>query len=528
MGQAPGLESRVLLRMATSKDAVITGGVLAKAGIEALACADMAGLMHAQAGGAGAILVAEEALAEADLQTLAATLGQQPAWSDLPVVALARHGSGTSAMARAIEQLPNISVIERPLRVAALVSTLRSTLRARQRQYQVRDLLENLRQTDQRKTEFIATLAHELRNPLAPIRASLTLLSSGRLDESAQARSYQVIRRQVDHMVRLVNDLMEVSRVTRGKVDLEWKPLPLGEALAEAVELSRPLIEAAGHRLSIELETQPLVVAGDRVRLVQVFANLLNNAAKYTPAAGRLALRAYREGASACVEVADNGIGLAPAMLPSIFEMFVQAPGASKAAQGGLGIGLTLARSLIERHGGSIEASSGGLDQGTTFRVCLPLVVAPGAAAARSATASSVSPSNTSGGARSELMPLTVLVVDDNRDAADSLRELLRLQCAEVLVAYSGEQALALAARQPVDVAVLDIGMPDMDGYELARRLRALPATQASALIALTGWGQDRDREQLATAGFDRHFLKPADPDALEAALREVAALQRP
>jgi signal transduction histidine kinase/CheY-like chemotaxis protein len=515
---------RLLLRLATPKDAEMTSAVLARAGIAAMACGDMAELVGELARGAGGLILAEEALAEAGSARLGEWLGAQPPWSDISVILVARHGADSGTVARVMESLPNVTVIERPVRVASLVSTVRSTVRARLRQYEVRDLLDGLQAADRRKTEFLATLAHELRNPLAPIRTALTLLQDHRRDAQSAARQLDLMRRQVDHMVRLVDDLMEMSRITRGKVRLQRVPVPLDMVIDDAVELSRPLVQAAGHVLVVERSGEPLVVDGDSVRLTQVFSNLLNNAAKYTPGGGRLCLSAAREGPEAVVRVADSGAGIAPEMLDSIFDMFVQVSGTDRAAQGGLGIGLTLVKSLVELHGGRVEAASAGLERGATFTVRLPLAAAPARAAVVQPVRQLPVPQLPVPQLADVAAPDagSVLVVDDNHDAADSLGELLGAMGLGVQVAYSGEQALQAAASRHFDVAVLDIGMPGMDGCELARRLRDRPGLQALRLIALTGWGQDTDRARFASAGFDHHLLKPVDPDALLDLVQQV------
>jgi signal transduction histidine kinase len=498
-------ERRVLLRLATARDAAMAGAVLAQAGIATRAFATMAELSDDLPRGAGALLISEEVLTPQARAQLMAALAAQPPWSDVAVLMLARRGADSPLIGEAMAQLPNVTVIERPVRVAALVSALRSALRARQRQYELRALLDGLRQADRRKTEFLATLAHELRNPLAPISTALSLLAHPRPTVGDMQRQHEVMRRQVDHMVRLVDDLLEVSRITRGKVDLQRVPVPLATAVRDAVELSRPLVEAARHTLQVDLPAEALIVEGDLVRLTQVFSNLLNNAAKYTPPGGALRLEARREGDDVLIEVSDSGVGLEREMLEPIFEMFVQVGGASRAAQGGLGIGLTLVKSLVELHGGRVSARSDGPNRGSTFSVRLPLarrVEAPAAADRAPAW---------------EAVPLSrsILVVDDNRDAADSLAELLRALGATAFAAYSGSQALQLALEQRLDAAVLDIGMPGMDGCALARQLRGSPMHSAMLLIALTGWGQEADKQRISEAGFDHHMLKPADAAAL-------------
>jgi signal transduction histidine kinase len=547
------LDERFLLRTATGRDAALAHDVLGRAGIGVQACVSMAVLVDELARGAGVLMLAEEVLWPADMALLKTALAAQPAWSDVPLLVLARSGADSPAVGRVLAELPNVTIIERPMRVAALVSLARSALRARRRQYEVRALLDGLQLADRRKTEFLATLAHELRNPLAPISSTLALLINGPARSGDPQRHYALMQRHVQHMVRLIDDLMEVSRITRGKVVLERAPMRLQQALADAVEVSRPLLDAARHRLKLVIDDAPLAVDGDRVRLTQVFANLLNNAAKYTPAGGEIVLTARRDDGHAVVSVSDNGAGLEPGMLASAFDMFVQAGGAARQAQGGLGIGLTLVRSLVELHGGTVDATSAGLGRGSTFTVRLPLhgaaqAAGEGAAAPqpddRRMKAGTVADRAVAGGAERgassepvrslaparqptaasapppRRVPRRVLIVDDNRDAADSLAELLHVHGAEVRTAYDGESALQLHDR--FDAAVLDIGLPGMDGCELARRLRQAPGGAGLRLIALTGWGQEADRRRVAAAGFDHHLLKPVDP----ALLAELLARQ--
>jgi len=491
----------------------MASAVLARAQVETHACANLCELVRGLQEGAGAIMLAEEVLADPAAAALIDALGAQPPWSDLPVIVLARQGADSRVIADAMDRLANVTVIERPMRVASLVSAARTVLRARNRQYQMRDLLGGLREADQRKTEFLATLAHELRNPLAPMSTALTLLMRKPHEPGEAMRYYELMGRQIDHMVRLVNDLMEVSRITRGKIELRMEAVALDAVIKDAVELSRPLLEGAKHALAMELGDPPLVVRGDGVRLTQVFSNLLNNAAKYTMPGGRIRIVARKEGRDAVVEVWDNGTGIAPEMLTSIFEMFVQVSGTSKAAQGGLGIGLTLVKSLVELHGGSVEALSAGLGQGAMFCVRLPL--------SRSESGLPAAAPPAVGGWPAAL-PHAVLVVDDNRDAADALGDLLRSLGAAPRVAYGGQEALRMVADgvRP-GIAILDIGMPGMDGCELATRLRADPALSGLVLVALTGWGQQGDKERIAAAGFHHHLLKPLDLAALIAVLQE-------
>ena len=374
-----------------------------------------------------------------------------------------------------------------------------------------------MREADRRKDEFLATLAHELRNPLAPIRNSLHILRLTASNEPATERVCEMMERQVNHMVRLVDDLMEVSRITRGKIELHKEPIEIAAVVRSAVETSRPLIEAAGHQLAIAVPPEPLLIEGDLVRLAQVLANLLNNAAKYTEDGGQIWLTARQQGGMAVISVRDSGMEISAEMLPRVFEVFAQADRSTSRAQGGLGIGLSLVRSLVEMHGGSVEAQSAGPGQGSEFLIRLP--VAQGTR--RTATYPS-EPDST------RILPARrILVVDDNRDAAESLGMLLKFLGADVRVVGDGRSALEIISSYRPSVVLLDIGMPGMDGYEVARRIRAQPDLGEVMLIALTGWGQEDDRRRSQSAGFDHHLIKPADIGALRALLDSVEGSKR-
>jgi signal transduction histidine kinase len=501
------LEQRLLIFAPVGKDAALIVTILQREAVQCVACADIDGLAREYERGAAALLVEEEALAEADGQ-IAAMIARQPPWSDLPVLLLTRTGSDSAAALEGMHTLGNVTLLERPVRIAALASAVRSALRARRRQYITRAHLQEREQADRRKDEFLATLAHELRNPLAPIRNAVSLLRlSGGDGKSAQV--WEMMDRQVSHMVRLVDDLMEVSRITRGKIRLQKAPLDLADAVATAVETSRPLVEAARHSLSVSLSPEPLKVEGDPMRLAQVLANLINNAVKYTDPGGRIAVDVRREDASAVITVSDNGVGIAPAALPNVFDMFVQADARDSRAQTGLGIGLTLVKSLVEMHGGTVAARSAGRGLGSEFEVRLPLA---GAEAGSTARAEALAP-EVHGVPR-------VLVVDDNQDAADSLGALLEVLGAHVRVAHDGPGALQAVSEFHPEAVFLDIGMPGMSGYEVAHRIRARGnGSRNTLLVALTGWGQENDRKRTSEAGFQHHLVKPADVGTLQALL---------
>jgi PAS domain S-box-containing protein len=382
---------------------------------------------------------------------------------------------------------------------------------------------ERLREADRRKDEFLAMLAHELRNPLAPSGAAAELLQRIKPDEAMLKRTSQIIGRQVGHMTALIDDLLDVSRVTRGLVQLANAPLDVDGVMHEAVEQVMPLVQGRRHQLAVTLPPPGTRVLGDRKRLVQVLANLLNNAAKYTPEGGRLALEAGvrpgRQGRELCIDVLDNGIGMAPDLAARAFELFAQAERSSDRSSGGLGLGLALVRSLVELHGGSVACESGGPGAGSRFSVCLPLLE-PERAEAAPQPNDAVAPA--AGGA------LRVMVVDDNVDAAVTLGMLLESAGHRVLVEHDAHDALARAQADPPQAFLLDIGLPGMDGMELARRLRARPATAGALLVAVTGYGQDKDRAQVLAAGFDHHMVKPIDTGRLFAILGETAQRARP
>ena len=375
-----------------------------------------------------------------------------------------------------------------------------------------KEMQERLREADRRKDEFLATLAHELRNPLAPIRNSLQVLRMGgeRTDSVLG-----MMERQVGHMVRLVDDLLEVSRITLGKIELRRERVELADVVRNALETSQPAVTEAGHRLDTRLPDETVWLDADPVRVAQIIANLLHNAAKYTEKQGTIALEAQCEGPDLVVSVRDTGRGIAPEMLSRVFEMFTQVEQSPGGPRSGLGIGLTLAQSLARMHGGHIEARSEGPGKGSTFVVRLPVVIGEQAQVADEA------PRSPAAGASARLR---ILVTDDVADSAESLAMLLRLWGHEARVALTGQEALDSVAHEPADVVLLDIDLPDMQGYDVARRLRAAPDGGVLKLVAMTGFGQQEDRRRSAEAGFDEHLVKPVDPSVLKVLLSGVLA----
>lgn len=504
MSAATG-DRRLLVLAATSRDAITTEQVLSPLGVAATVCRSFDDLLREVEVGAGAVLVAEEGMPPAHTAAFHRVLTNQPPWSDLPILVLTRPGADSAASGDAVRMLGNVTLLERPIRVATLVTAVLSALRARERQYQIRDHLSqrianeaSLREVDRRKDEFLATLGHELRNPLAPLQTAVQLLKAAGSTDPVVTRVAPVMDRQISHLVRLVNDLLEVSRITRGLIEVHREPVDLVFLVHSALDTSLPMLDAANHQVTVDVPKEPVTVLGDTVRLTQVFSNLLNNAAKYTHAGGHIAVRVWKDGDRAIVSVRDDGIGIARDDLTSVFEMFTQVDRSNRLAQGGLGIGLTLVRSLVSMHGGAVHARSDGPGTGSEFIVSLPLHEG----AARPADDVDIA---------RQFPRRRILIVDDNSDAADTLAALLGALGATVSVAYSGRTALeALDPFQP-DAVILDVGMPEMDGYEVARRIRATIRDRHLLLIALTGWGQESDQSRSRAAGFDHHIVKPPD-----------------
>jgi PAS domain S-box-containing protein len=366
---------------------------------------------------------------------------------------------------------------------------------------------ELLRQADRQKSEFLATLAHELRNPLAPIRNALQVMRLASHDRDLLDEARTVMDRQIRQMVRLIDDLLDLSRVSRGKVQLRTERLDLATAVQDAIETSRPWIEESAHKLGVRLPSQAIYVDGDRTRLAQVFSNLLNNSCKYMERGGHITLSLERQGNDAIITIKDQGIGIPADMLPKIFDMFTQVDRSLERSQGGLGIGLTLVRALVEMHGGRVEAQSNGLGAGSEFTVHLPVL-------------SSLPPEQDDvdswvdrNGCQCQLR---IVIVDDNQDSAQSLAMMLRIMGHETWVAHDGVAGVQTAERRRPDVLLMDIGLPRLNGYDACRRIRSEPWGKDMVIIALSGWGQEEDRRRSKSAGFNFHMVKPVDPAALE------------
>ncbi len=495
------MERRIVICAPTGQDGPLTSRVFDSVGIACVVCRNIGELMEQLSQGAGAILLAEEVFGGAGMRSLADYVVSQPTWSDIPILVLTRSGADSVDAQRAVEHLGNVTLLERPVRTIALITATRSAIRARERQYQVRD-------ADQRKDEFLATLAHELRNPLAPIRTSMGILRHLHPDSGPVTQLRNVVDRQVTHLTRLVDDLLDVARITSGKVVLKKGHIALQSVIHHAVEISSSIMESKKHTLQIEEPEVSHMLDADHARLVQSVANLLVNAAKFTPSPGKILLSTEVEGDTVIFRVRDNGIGLEPTSLTRIFDLFAQNPVPGEAPTG-LGIGLSLARQFAEMHGGSIRVTSDGLGKGSEFVLILPVVLrdAVQLPAAHTVTVPCV------GVPRKDSR--NILVVDDNVDAADTLEALLGMDGFNVTTVYDGVAAVAQANNARPDVVVMDIGMPGIDGYDAARLIRQQPGGDKILLIALTGWGQMADKQRAGQAGFDHHLVKPVDYEML-------------
>lgn len=492
---------RLLVLAPLGRDAALTCEILKRAGHEALACASMSALCE-QLDDAGAVFIAEEALATDDHRRLFEALARQPAWSDLPLVVFASAGAAkTSKQLEGLKALGNATLLERPFGVSTLLSAVNAALRARRRQYQARHAIEQ-------RDQFLAMLGHELRNPLAAISLSVAAFERVQ-DLTGVKRHVAVVRRQSEHLTRLVDDLLDVSRITSGKVDLACAAVDLNESVLRCFStLSQPA-EQSGLTLTAAFHEEALHVEGDGIRLEQVFTNLLSNAIKYTPSGGHIHVTVTTEEGRAVVRVKDTGIGVAAEMLPVIFDLFTQVPGSLDRSRGGLGIGLTLVKSIVELHGGSVEAKSEGEGTGTELVVRLPSAGSPthlGALDDAPATAKPVAASS------------PIVVVDDSVDVREGLTDFLESLGYCVDAALDGPSGLARILDVEPAVALVDIGLPGMDGYEVARRTRAALGERVR-LVAISGYGQPKDKDAASEAGFDQHLTKPVDLNKLETLL---------
>jgi signal transduction histidine kinase/CheY-like chemotaxis protein len=512
-------QARVLVLAPTKADGQITLQLLAEAGITAEVCETTAQMGRELSRGAGALIITDDSSRHDPLAELRPLLESQPSWSEMPILVLARADFPRLDVLRTV---PGVVLLERPVHVRSMVSAVQAALRARWRQYELRDQLEQTNAANRElhgqaraKDDFLATLSHELRNPLSALTTAANLLDRADLDPKADVMARQIVRRQTGLMSRLLDDLLDVSRITRGKLEIRKAPTAVSAIVESAIETVQPLLNRKGHAFSVNLPDRDVIIEADAVRLAQVLANLLTNAAKYTEPQGRIELTVERRDDAVEFRVRDNGIGIPSANQAEIFKMFAQLKPAIDRSEGGLGIGLALAKGLVDLHGGSIDVRSDGYGRGSEFTVRVPIAQITAEAASGDAReqASGVE------GTKCDL-----ILADDNADALQSLAMLLEMEGHTVRVASDGIAALSLAQQRMPDVMLLDIGMPGMNGYETATRVRELEGGEGVMLIALTGWGQPADRAQASEAGFDHHLTKPIDHDALAGLLSHLCS----
>lgn len=503
-------ERRALICAPLGKDAELAARVMRSANLICHVCKNWSELTDELTKGAGLIVTVEEVLTPAVAIPFINYLTSQPTWSDLPVLVLTKPGGIAPWLTGAYENFGNLTLLERPVRAPTLLSAAKSALRARMRQYEIRA-------SDQRKDEFLAMLAHELRNPLAPISSAAQILKLVASDKERVLSTVGIIDRQVVHLTNLIDDLLDVARVTRGLIKLDREQLDLRTLVAHAVEQVSPHINKKRQTLTVDLPPEPANVLGDSNRLIQVIVNLLNNASKYTPAEGHISVKFHRTPEEIILEVSDDGIGISAEVISHVFDMFAQAKRTSDRSQGGLGLGLALVKSLVTSHGGSVSAVSKGIGHGSTFSVRLPQL------------AGLLASDNVAVHPQKEYSPalfqsLRLMVVDDNKDSADSLAIFLEAAGHKVFTEYTAADALARSQSVRPHMFILDIGLPDMDGHELADRLRAMQETANAIFIAVTGYDYEEDR--FLASGFHHHFVKPVDPAGLIKAIAIKGAQQ--
>ena len=509
--------------MPTGRDAELICQTLGEVGIQCDVCEDTQQLFSEITAGAGIVLVAEEAVDQQMIRRFVKTLSAQPVWSDLPVILFSSNNRNAEMLLESLGGKINVTIVERPIRITMLISAVRGALRARQRQYQTRDLLRQLEQADEQKDLFLATLSHELRTPLNSILGWIQILRGRKLDEAATKHALEVIERNAHSQADMISDILFVSRIITGKLEIKKEPVDLAEVVQRAVDMIRPVAESRSIELLVDTSSyEPAPIEGDAERLQQVLLNLLANASKFTPEGGKVLLTLRRAGSNVSVSVADNGQGINPQFLPYVFERFRQADSTYVRRIGGLGLGLAIVRHLVELHGGTVTAQSDGKDCGATFTVLLPI--------ADGKRLSSVSvvrrdPKDAFGQNGTKLKGLTALVVEDDDDSRDMLATTLRICGVNIVSVDSADAALEKLRQVRPDFLISDIGLPGQDGYQLIEKVRALPAEEGGQIpaIALTGYVSVQDRGLAIRAGYQEHLPKPVDTARLIELLSELA-----
>jgi signal transduction histidine kinase/ActR/RegA family two-component response regulator len=500
--------------MTTGRDGALVCAALRRAGIAATECETAGELISAIDGGAGVVLVTEESLQGETDQNLVAALEDQPVWSDLPVILFSVSGRNAETLLNDLGSRINVMVVERPIRVAMLISAVRGALRARQRQYEIRDLLLKLEEADKQKDLFLATLSHELRTPLNSMIGWIKLLRERNDAELDVDHAIDVIERNARSQAEMISDILFLSRVVTGKLELKRQPVVLADAVQNVIDMIRPAAEAKHVELTFENEVVDVEIDGDAERLRQIFLNLLSNAVKFTPEHGHVSLRLQRAGPNVEIVVRDDGVGIPAEFLPYVFERFRQADNSYTRRSGGLGLGLAIVRHLVELHGGAVRAESEGQGRGTAIFVSLPLAVA----GTKPKTPPYMYEEQASVRASDDVLRGSrVLVVEDDEDSREMLRTVLAHKGVSVMTATTAAEGLRMIQEFRPDLLISDVGLPKEDGYDLIRKVRSLPDHKAEMLpaIALTGYASLQDRSTALEAGFQEHIAKPVDTDIL-------------
>lgn len=507
--------------MPTGRDADLVRVTLAGVGISADTCESSEKLLAAFSESAGAVLIAEEAIEANALNDFIEALEAQPVWSDLPVMIFSSHSRNAERLVDKFGSRINVTMVERPIRVTMLISAVRGALRARQRQYQTRDLLAQLEQADKQKDLFLATLSHELRTPLNSILGWIQILRTRELEPSEIDRAMEVIERNAKGQSEMISDILFVSRIITGKLEIKHEPINVSEVIDTVVEMIRPSAEAKALELTIDSsEYEPVPVEGDAERLQQVFLNLLTNAIKFTPEGGKIEIRLRRVGSDVVFEISDTGQGINPQFVPYVFERFRQADSTYTRRIGGLGLGLAIVRHLVELHGGTVTAHSDGKDRGSRFSIKLPIADSKRfTPVSNGAFATEISPE-----VSSQVNGMNILLVEDDKDSRDMLEMVLSIYGIKVESAESAAEAVEKVKKLRPDVLVSDIGLPGEDGYDLIRKIRGLPQREGgkTPAIALTGYVSVQDRKLALDAGYQDHIPKPVNPNILLELLVEL------
>jgi signal transduction histidine kinase/CheY-like chemotaxis protein len=512
-------EERVLVLAPVGRDAALTRSILAEEGISSCSCGDMNELCRECVTGAGAVLLTEEALTEPELELLVSRLDRQPLWSDLPLILFADSKESARFFLETAGTRLNLTILERPINIAIVISVVRSALRARSRQYQMRDVLLNLEQANEAKDEFLATVSHELRTPLNAMMGWATILRGGGLDETTTAHALEVVERNARSQAQLIEDLLDVSRIITGKLRLDALPVGLAQVVKASVDVVHPAAKAKDVRLEVSLDPLAGLILGDPARLQQVVWNLLSNAVKFTPDGGRVQIRLQRVDSHVEIVVSDSGQGMSPEFLPFVFDRFRQADGSLTRRHGGMGLGLAIVRHLVELHGGTVSAFSAGINKGSTFTVKLPLM--NGRNTGTLVTASDKKQTKSRADILIDFAPtlegLNLLVVEDEVDTRELLTTIFQGCKAEVRSVSSPHEAIKLLGEWSPDVLISDIQMPGEDGYSLIRKVREREVSTGTRLpaIALTAHARVNDRVRALSAGFDAHIAKPVEPPEL-------------